>query len=129
MPIEYEIKKDLNLAVIRHVGTILDHEFLAKHLEINRAIGPDMDRIIDLRQTDSKSRSAEFVHRIAQMAKQSASETNALPKVAIVAPANLSYGLARMFESYAGEIAWTVVVFREMEKALEWMGVNGESST
>ena len=48
-------------------------------------------------------------------------------KVAIAAPQDLAYGLARMYEAYAGQLPIELNVFRSREKALQWL--KGKSTT
>ena len=41
--------------------------------------------------------------------------------VAILAPSELHYGFARMWEIYTKEWGWDVMIFREREKAEKWL--------
>jgi hypothetical protein len=45
------------------------------------------------------------------------------PRVAVVAPKDLSFGLARMYDAFADSIPWNFVVFRAMDAALAWLGL------
>ncbi|MCZ7643818.1 MAG: hypothetical protein M5U26_00805 [Planctomycetota bacterium] len=51
--------------------------------------------------------------------------SNPWPKAcrrALVAPRDLVYGLARMYEMKSGELGQNVRVFRSLEQALAWLG-------
>jgi hypothetical protein len=45
------------------------------------------------------------------------------PKVAVVAPEDVSYGLARMYEGFTNDVPWEFVVFRAAAAALAWLGL------
>jgi hypothetical protein len=48
-------------------------------------------------------------------------------KVAIAAPQDLAYGLARMYEAYTGELPTELKVFRSKDEALDWL--KGENTS
>ena len=56
------------------------------------------------------------------------SETSAHPKVAIVAPNDLVFGLARMYEVFSEleKVPWDLVVFRAVDAALAWLGLSDD---
>ncbi len=42
-----------------------------------------------------------------------------------MAPEDLTFGLARMYEAYAHSVPWEFKVFRAMDPALAWLGLPG----
>ena len=50
-----------------------------------------------------------------------ASKINPYPVVAIVAPSDLAFGLARMTETLISETYWKTEVFRSRQEAVEWI--------
>ena len=45
-------------------------------------------------------------------------------KTAIIAPDDLPFGLGRLYEAYSDESPETTSVFREIDKAFEWLGLD-----
>jgi len=45
------------------------------------------------------------------------------PKVAVLAPGDVSFGLARMCEAFSDGAPWKFEVFRSADAALAWLGV------
>lgn len=45
------------------------------------------------------------------------------PKIAVIAPKDLSFGMARMFEAFSDTVPFNFGVFREIDAALAWLGV------
>jgi hypothetical protein len=59
----------------------------------------------------------------AEFVEQTFSKSSTIPKVAVVAPKDLSFGLARMYQVFANSVPWNFVVFRAMDAALAWLRV------
>jgi hypothetical protein len=57
----------------------------------------------------------------AAIAKDKYQDIGARPMVAVIAPADVSFGLARMYEAFADRIPWDFAVFRTARKALAWL--------
>ncbi len=128
MPIEYHVRPEHNLAILLHVGTVPDDQFLTfyKSLFGGDQLDKSMNLLIDLRQTDSSPRSSEVLRRFAEFVQVQFTDPAVSPKVAVVAPKDISFGLARMYEAFAKSVPWDFVVFRDMDAALEWLRVPGD---
>jgi hypothetical protein len=125
MSIECHVRPEHNLAVLVHVGTIPDEEFLAyyKALYKSDTLHPAMNLLVDLREADSRPRSSKVLRQLAEFMQATHSETRARPKVAVVAPKDLSFGLAKMYGAFADAVPWDFVAFRATDAALAWLGL------
>jgi hypothetical protein len=91
---------------------------------------PDYDlgysRLVDLRRTDSSARSGEALRSIAAYVQRQYKDRDVAPKTAVVAPRDVSFGLARMYQAYSDLVPGEVVVFRAADAALAWLGIADE---
>lgn len=124
MTIEFNISPEYNLIIIVHTGTIKDDEFLAfyKSLFKSDSFDPSMNLLVDLRETDSTPRTSDALHQFAEFARRILGDTATRQKVAVVAPNDISFGLARMCEVFSVDLPWDFVVFRSIDAALVWIG-------
>jgi hypothetical protein len=126
MPITYQLKPDERLVVFIHVGVVTDEEFLSfyKALYEENRFDKSFNALVDLRQTESTVRSAEALTEFAEFIHEQYTNITSRPKVAVVAPEDISFGLARMYEVFSGDVPWEFLVFREVDSALAWLGVS-----
>jgi len=120
MAIECQVRPEHNLAILVHLGTISDEEFLASYMSLYESgtLHPSMNLLVDLREADSRPRSSKVLRHLAEFMQVTHSDTTARPKVAVVAPKNLSFGLAKMYGAFADPVPWGFVAFRAMDAAL-----------
>jgi hypothetical protein len=125
MSIECRIRPEHNLAILVHAGTTPDDEFFAyyKSLYENGTLDPSMNLLVDLREADSRPRSSMVLRDLAEFMQGIHSDTTTRPRVAVVAPKDLSYGLAKMYSAFADPVPWDFVAFRAMDAALAWLGL------
>ena len=126
MPITYRLKSDEKLMILVHRGIVTDEEFLLfyKTLYEDTRIDKSFDLLVDLRQTQSASRSAEALNEFAEFIRNQFLNTTARPKVAVVAPKDISFGLARMYEAVSVDAPLEFAVFRTTDEALSWLGMS-----
>ena len=125
MPITYQLKPDEKLVIFVHAGAVTDYEFLSFYnvlLEDPR-FDKSFNLLIDLRQTESSVRSVAALSEFADFMRRQFESTTARPKVAVVAPKDISFGLARMYEVF-GDVSWEFEVFRTADAALAWLGLS-----
>ncbi len=125
MPITMNPKPEHRLIILTHTGMISDNEFNDFYWRFfhSDTFSNSMNLLIDLRETDSRPRSAVTLHQFAGFVRERLDELSICPKVAVVAPKSLSYGLARMYQSYSDSVPWEFVVFRAVDAALAWLDV------
>jgi hypothetical protein len=123
MAITFHFRPEENLVICVHQGDRPDDEFLAacKGMYENDLFSVSMNRLIDMRQSLSDSRSASALRQMAEFVNTQFAETDAHPKIAIIAPADLAFGLCRMYEGFADTVPWDLVVFRAVDAALAWL--------
>jgi hypothetical protein len=128
MPIRHHIRRDLRLVVSIHYGAVSDQEFLDGYRTLFE--DPEFDlgfnRLVDLRRTDSSSRSTSALRSFAAWVKQRYEGAQVAPKTAVVAPRDVSFGLARMYEAFTNLTPGEFVVFRSVDAALAWLGISDE---
>ena len=59
-----------------------------------------MNRLIDFRQALSGSRSKSALNQMAAFVNTQFAKTDAHPKVAVIAPEDLSFGISRMYQAF-----------------------------
>jgi len=125
MPITLQNRPGHNIYFISHEGEVSDNEFLTFYFQFLQSDGFDASKnmLIDLREADSSPRSANTLRQFAVFVKDQLNDLKTQPKVAVVAPRSLSFGLARMYQSFALTVPWDFLVFRAIDAALVWLGV------
>ena len=79
--------------------------------------------LVDLRQTESTERSPAALRKFADFSLNFYGRSPVRTKIAVVAPKDLSFGLARMYEAYSDNVPSDFVVFRAVDAALAWLGL------
>ena len=125
MPIIFDFKPEYNLVVSRQVGAIDDEEFLTSYRSLFEGdrFKPSMNLLVDLRQADSSKRSKEAIQIFARFFKEWMQKAAEKSSVVVIAPKDVSFGLARMYEAYSESDRIDFTVFREMAAALERLGI------
>jgi hypothetical protein len=127
MPLEYRIDQERRV-VFATAGRILsDEDVFGYQREVwSRSDLAGYDEIVDLSPVeDLVMSSGDRVRALAELAS-SMDAQGAPSRLAIVAPHDLVYGFARMFETYRTmnqKGVKAVSVFRSMRAALDWLGI------
>lgn len=130
MPISSDLRPDQQLVIFRHIGDVPDDEFLAFYKEFfENPGGTYTNLLIDLEQTSSVARSPRALESLSQLLREKLGDAPTRRRVAVVAPADLSFGLARMYEVFSDHIPWEFAVFRESESARAWLGFSRSNGT
>ena len=85
-----------------------------------------MNHLIDLRRTDSAQRTQQTLRSFAVSMNERFRRAPVKPKIAVIAPKDASFGLARMYGAYSDEIEADFVVFRSSDEALAWLELPGK---
>jgi hypothetical protein len=125
MPITYQIRTDEKLLIFSHSGVVKDDEFLSfyKTLYEDNRFDKSFNTLVDLRRAESVVRSAAALNAFAEYVQQQYANITARPKVAVVAPKDVSFGLARMYAAFSETVPWEFIVFRDAGAALAWLGL------
>ncbi|MEO7413145.1 MAG: STAS/SEC14 domain-containing protein [Opitutaceae bacterium] len=120
MPIS--ITREGELLVAKFQGCITTVEFLQSGREMNEIEQREPatpDRIIDLSETNGINLNFKTIDDFAQTRELSQLKNPA--KSAIVAPGDLQFGLARMYQTMNRNPRLEVQVFRDQAAALAWL--------
>jgi len=127
MPLDYRIDRERRVVFATATRTLSDEDVSAYQREIWS--GGDLagyDEIVDLGPAEELVMSSgDSVRALADLAT-AMDVPGASSRLAIVAPHDLAYGFARMFETYRTmnqSGAKIVSVFRSMQAALHWLGL------
>lgn len=125
MPIACHFRPAEELALCVHDGVVDDEEFLASYRGFFQ--DPRFDGVsrllIDLRRTDSSPRTRSALQRFSEKLGRRFGRGPGRARVAVVAPSDVSFGLARMLEMSAEHPNLDVGSFRQVADAVAWLGV------
>ncbi|MBN1516347.1 hypothetical protein JXA32_07240 [Candidatus Sumerlaeota bacterium] len=128
MPIKHKILPEFGVVISSHIGDVPDDEFLKSYKQLITSSSYNLayNLIIDLRQTDSAQRSPAALRTIVTILKQVYEGTDNKIKIAMIAQADLSFGLGRMFQAYSSALSGSIAVFRDPAEVVAWLGAPEE---
>jgi hypothetical protein len=120
MPTSHVIDKAGRRVLSRAWGVLTGEELLAapRALRAEAAFEPSLDQLCDFGEVTSLLASTEQIRQAAE-----ASPFCAGARRAFFAPSNLIYGMCRMYIAYAQSDGVEAQVFRELESARVWLGL------
>jgi hypothetical protein len=123
MPITWERTAAERLTIVVHEGAVNDEEFLESYRRIftDPDFDPSCGLLVDLRQADSTTRNPQTLRQFAGLFRQRFDGQTVRPRVAVVAPSNVSFGLARLFGAHSGYDEEEFGVFRDLDAAFAWL--------
>lgn len=126
MPITYHLRSVERSVIIVHEGVVNDNEFLAfyKALYEDKRIDKSFNLLVDLQRTKSSERGGAALRELAQFIQGLFKNVQKKPKVAVVAPKDVSFGMARMYSFFSSEVPWEFNIFRSIDNALDWLGLS-----
>ncbi len=132
MPLECRIEHERRMVMATATGVLSVEDFLLKHREVwGRSDVAGFDAVYDLSGLeDFVLSSGERLRALSDLAS-SLDVPGTSARLAIVAPQDFAFGLARMYAAFrtlnprGGK---TVNVFRSMQAALDWLSVEGSST-
>ena len=129
MPLDYRIDHERRVVFAAATGILTVEDFLLRHREVwARSDVAGFDAIYDLGGLDDLVLSSgERLRELADLAS-TMDVPGVVSRLAIVAPRDFAFGLARMYEAYRSMSlrgSKTVSVFRSMQAALDWLGLEG----
>jgi hypothetical protein len=129
MPVHHYLVSIVSLAVFVHDGAVTDEELLASYetLYNDPEVDVSFNQLVDLRRADSSRRSAAALRQLVDIVRSKLSCLATQPRIAVVAPGDLSFGLARMFEAFSQTMSTEIMVFRTVDEALTWLRIPDET--
>jgi hypothetical protein len=123
MPISYAIDSDRHRVVVRFTGTVRDQDLFSTYNELyndpRHQIG--MPELTDCRELERAEVTSVGLQDLARMTGAKLDPAQKPWRVAIVAPQNVVYGLARMYELLREGSPEQVEVFRDYAAAQQWL--------
>ena len=124
MKITFQIFPEENYFISKYTGQITPEYLLESWKEFIKysAWKPGLYEITDLSSADVTKLDGNTLATLSSYIN-SVYEAHAISeiKVAVYAPRDLPFGMARMYEAYANESTELVKVFRDKQKAIEWI--------
>ena len=126
MSIVSNVYDDLKLIVTVHHGDVSDEQCIEQYRQLFDSV-PDFvkyDKLVDTREASSETRSPACLRMIVELMQDRFSTTLSSTRTAIVASDDLGYGMARMYRAYRRLLPGQVEVFRGLESAAGWLGID-----
>ena len=125
MSITIEMNHEAGYFVSHYIGVITDADLLKDWKSIFKSGVwiPDLNELADLSEADLNSLTHDGIKTIAYYFNYMTTENNItfIKKTAIYAPNALNFGLSRMYSVFAYDSSQYIEVFREREKAIQWL--------
>lgn len=120
MPISSRVDARRRLVVTRAHGRVTEAEVFREMaaLHADSEFEPQHAHLVDLCGVTGADLSSNAIVRLVRDTRFAADT-----RVGLIAPTDLVFGLARMYELFAPRSAPEIAVFRETGEALEWLGL------
>ena len=128
MTIRYKIFPDLEILYIGGTGNVTTDEITTTGAKVfaESEWTNGFNILIDYREISKFEVKAEGVHKIINQDKANKHLFDQ-SKCAIVADSDLVYGLSRMWEILSEDSKIPTMIFRNIEDALQWLGLDRDS--
>ena len=127
MAILHTINQEHGVVLSTWVGVISDSDLLQSYKQLyeDERWKPGFHEIVDAREAQVSDVTSTGLRRLSSMVEGYVAGVGF--RTAIVASKDLHFGLARLYEAVSDASPETVMVFREMDEAIEWIGVDDSS--
>ena len=121
MPIKVAIDEKNSLIYREFIGLVEVDEITASIESVvnHPNFHPNMKSLNDLRQVTHQA-DKTYVMKIAQAITQYSGKL-ASGKVAVVASADVVFGMMRMLQSYVGDVPIDIMIFKDVDEAMDWL--------
>ena len=125
MPILHTINKELGVVLSSLAGDISDADLLSSYKELyeSECWQPGFHEIVDLRNAQMGGVTSDGLRRVSSMVESFTKGKCEEFKTAFIAPDDLPFGIARMYEVLSSETPENVMVFRDLNKAFKWLEI------
>ena len=129
MPITFKIDNKAGIVYTTIDGDVGTDEILdgLKGILTHPDFRPGLNGIADLRNSNLHSFSAD-VKRIANLLIEYAGKIGP-SKTAILVSTNVTFGMTRMFQTFAEKSSIQTEIFQDLKDALQWLGADQEART
>lgn len=133
MPIAAHLFPEPQLLVSQFVGTITDDMFVRYYQELLASDdgSKDIPELVDLRSAVRFSPTARAFSLIGDLVARIYKPTDPRPAItprcAVLAPSDLAFGIARMYQLGTSPEAIDLQVFRDLRSALSWLEISDQA--
>ena len=122
MPFNIDYIDPLQPIVISIEGFSSAGEFveIMEQITNSQEYAPNVNSIYDLTRMSFENIFSDFLHKVKIRLRQYG-DLRGEAKIAYVCPADLQYGMTRVWEVFCDDILTETMVTRSMEEALAWM--------
>jgi len=123
VPIAYTVDPTRNRVTLVYTGTITDRELFETFDRLYRdpAHQVGMDELSDLRTVHNVTVTSVGLQALADQTARNLDQARQTWRVAVVAPQDVVFGLARMYGLFREDSPELVRVFRDLASAEEWL--------
>ncbi|MGI9627840.1 MAG: hypothetical protein ACR2QM_13470 [Longimicrobiales bacterium] len=123
--VAYDLRLQVGLLVTRFSGVVDDGQLVGVYTELvgHPEWRAGLDEFADLRGADLTAVSSEGLRRVAELSERLHSGADKVPRTAVLVDQDVNFGLGRMYEAFSAESPETLQLFRDLDAALEWLGV------
>lgn len=127
MTIRERFDSDRGILFVTFEDGVTEHELesFALALASDARIPPGHDELFDLRQVRGTAVQGATLQRIAEVFRRF-DVSPEKSRVAIVASADVAYGLSRVYQAYRSDSPLDLRVYRDMSEARRWLGLEPE---
>ena len=128
MPITFRIDKESGVVCTTIDGYVSTDEIIEglRNIMNHPDFRPGLNGIADLRNSDLNTFSAD-VKRIAELLVEYRDKTGP-SRTAVLVSNDVTFGMTRVFQVFAEQSSVETAIFRDMEEAVQWLGVGNASA-
>ena len=119
LSINYDAQKNILYGRYRGAFTVTEFESQLREIVSASEYPPDVPTIWDLSETDMGQFDWEFIEQLLEIRTRFPARGDAF--IAIVAPADLAFGVSRMYAARGTALPQQVEVFRNISAAEDWL--------
>jgi len=125
MPVHLTVDSEQQVVFVIHLGLVDDDEVLTlnERIRVDPRVKSGFSIFVDLREARSELRTTEALKRLAEQSRQWLRDPTSNSRLAVLAPRDISYGLARMFGTFSDAAENQFCVFRDLHTAADWLGI------
>ena len=129
MPVSFTIFEERGFFLSTWSGAITDSVLLSSYKQLfeDEKYKPGFHEIADLRKARFDNLTSEGFRNLSKMVDSYLAGKCESFKTAMIVSHDFPYGMSRMYEVFSSNTPETVQVFRDPNKAIEWIGVGNFS--
>ncbi len=129
MPISYRIHADLGLLVTRYVEVVTNDELVEVYRSIlsGSEFRHGFNELADLQEITEFKVTADGMRHVSALVGRFYEGRSESTRTAIITTTRLVYGMGRMYSAYAVPDKENVEVFKDVNEAMRWLGLNSVS--